>query len=324
MGAQLLALFASVYFWRGGSLTIGSVYLVFHYTEMMRRPIERIREQINQLQAAGASIVRVQGLLEIETQIEDEGATPLPGGALSVEIEDVTFGYTPGDPVLRDISLDLAPGEVLGLLGRTGGGKTTIGRLLVRLYDTDEGSIRLSGVPVRETPLATLRDRIAVVSQDVQILDGTVRENLTFFDDSVPDGKLLAALDGLGMREWLDRLPGGLDEPVAANRLSAGEAQLLACGRAFLRNPGLVILDEATSRLDPATQRLVDGAMRRLLEGRTAILIAHRLATIDRADKVAVLEDGRIVEYGRYEVLLADPASRFHRLHSLDVEAQPA
>ncbi len=324
MVAQLIALFFSLYLWREGSLTIGSVYLVFHYTEMMRRPIDRIREQINQLQAAGASIVRVQGLLDIETQIEDDGKTPLPDGALSVELRDVTFGYAPGDPVLRDISFNLEPGEVLGLLGRTGGGKTTIGRLLVRLYDIDEGSIQLGSVPVRETPLGTLRDRIAVVSQDVQIFEGTVRDNLTFFDASVPDSKLLAALDGLGMREWLDRLPGGLDAPVAANRLSAGEAQLLACGRAFLRDPGLVILDEATSRLDPATQRLIDGAMGRLLEGRSAILIAHRLATIDRADKVAVLEDGRIGEYGRYAVLLADPASRFHRLHRLDVEAQPA
>jgi ATP-binding cassette subfamily B protein len=320
--ALVVAVATSLYFWRDGTLTIGSVYLVFHYTEMMRRPIDRIREQVNQLQAAGASIIRVQQLLEVETQVRDDGRTPLPDGPLGVELRGVSFGYQPDDLVLRDISIRLRPGEVLGLLGRTGGGKTTLGRLLVRLYDVTDGELEVGGVPVRDVPLAGLRDRVAVVSQDVQIFEASVRDNLTFYDDSVPDQHLRAALDGLGMREWLDALPDGLDSEISANRLSAGEAQLLACGRAFLRNPGLVILDEATSRLDPATQRLVDAAMARLLDGRTAILIAHRLSTIDRADSIAVLEDGRIVEAGAFAALLADPASRFHRLHALDVEAQ--
>jgi ATP-binding cassette subfamily B protein len=320
--AQIAAVLMSLYLWRDGALTVGSVYLVFHYTDMMRRPIERIREQVNLLQTASASVVRVQQLFDTPTRIPDTGSQALLPGPLALEFNDVTFGYQANDPVLEDISFALAPGEVLGLLGRTGGGKTTIGRLVVRLYDVDEGAVRLGGIDVREAPLAALRGRVTVVSQDVQIFEGSVRENLTFFDPDVPDRQLLQAIEALGMAEWLEGLPGGLDEHMSPGRLSAGEAQLLACGRAFLRDPGLVILDEATSRLDPATQRLIDRAIGRLLEGRTAIIIAHRLQTTDRADKIAVIEDGRLVEFGGHDELLADASSRFGRLHRLDVEAQ--
>ncbi len=321
--AQVVALFMSLYFWREGSLTVSSVYLVFHYTDMMRRPIDRLREQVNQLQAAGASILRVQQLFDTTTRIKDEGTTTLPAGPLAVEMRNVSFGYQVGDPVIENISFDLKPGEVLGLLGRTGGGKTTIGRLLVRLYDIDEGEILIAGQPVRGISLSDLRGRIAVVSQDVQIFEGSVRDNLTFFDPAISNTRIETALEALGMGEWLESLPGGLEGHIGPDKLSSGEAQLLACGRALLRDPGLVVLDEATSHLDPATQRLVDTAIGRLLEGRTAILIAHRLATLDHADKVAVLAEGRIVEYGAYRELIADPASMFAALHRLDVEVTP-
>lgn len=321
-GARVGLVILAYMLWQNAAISLGTIYVAFHYTEMLRRPMDRIREQLNSLQAAGASIIRVQGLLDTQTELPDTGQTPLPDGPLSVDVENVTFGYAADDPVLQDVSLRLAPGEVLGLLGRTGGGKTTIARLLVRLYDIDAGSVRIGGVEVRETPLADLRSRVAVVSQDVQVFEGTVRENLTLFDPSRPDAELEAALRGLGLERWLERLGDGLDSHIGPSRLSAGEAQLLSCARAFLRDPGLVLLDEATSRLDPATQRLVDDAMDRLLQGRTAVIIAHRLATIDRADTIAVIEDGRIAEYGAYRDLIADPGSRFSRLHRMDVEVQ--
>jgi ABC-type multidrug transport system fused ATPase/permease subunit len=245
----------------------------------------------------------------------------LPPGPLSVVFRDVSFAYDGDDTVLHGVDLALAPGEVLGLIGRSGSGKTTAGRLLARLYDAEEGSIELGGVGVRDVPLSELRGRVGVVSQDVQLMAGSVRDNLTLFDPSVPDEALLAALDKLSLAAWLAGLPAGLDSQVSAGEISAGEAQLLATARVLLKDPGLVVLDEATSRLDPATQRLVDGAMTALLQGRTAIVIAHRLSTLERADKVAVLDSGRLVEFGERASLLSDGASRFAQLHRMELEA---
>ena len=285
---NVIAIVLSFYLWQRGALTIGGAYLIFSYTELLRRPIDQIREQVQQLQNAGASITRVRGLFEVQSHIPDTGTTPLPGGALSVELEDITFGYEPGAPVLKSVDLRLKPGEVLGLLGRTGSGKTPIGRLLVRLYEIDAGAIRLGGVSISEAPLGILRSRVGVVSQDVQLLDGTVRDNLTLFDRSIPDEKLLEAVRDLGLGPWLASYPEGLAAHIAGGGgLSAGEGQLLALARVFLKDPGLVVLDEATSRLDPATQRLVERAVGELVRGRTAIIVAHRLATVDRADTVA-------------------------------------
>jgi ATP-binding cassette subfamily B protein len=317
-----VALLVSFYLWQSGALTIGSVYLVFHYTELLRRPIESIREQMQELQSASASIARVDGLLQIESKIRDEGQTLLPDGPLAVEFEGVSFGYEADDPVLNGISLSVGPGQFLGLVGRTGSGKTTLGRLLVRLYDIDEGSVTLGGQALQDVPLSHLRERVGVVSQDVQLLEGSVRDNLTFFDGSVPDERLIEALEGLGLGDWLESLPRGLDTELGTNwRLSAGEAQLLAYARVFLRDPGLIVLDEATSRLDPATQRLIEVAVANLLRGRTAIVVAHRLTTLDDADLIAVMEDGHVVEAGPRSALMQDETSRFATLHRHEVEA---
>ncbi|MPZ48014.1 MAG: ATP-binding cassette domain-containing protein [Dehalococcoidia bacterium] len=317
-----VALLASFYLWQQGDLSIGSVYLVFHYTELLRRPIEQIREQMQELQSASASIARVDGLLQIESKIRDEGRITLPDGPLAVEFEGVSFGYEPDDPVLNGVSLSVEPGQFLGLVGRTGSGKTTLGRLLVRLYDIDDGRLTLGGHPLAELPLSHLRDRVGVVSQDIQLLEGSVRNNLTFFDESIPDERLVRALDGLGLGGWLESLPDGLDTELGTNwRLSAGEAQLLAYARVFLRDPGLIVLDEATSRLDPATQRLIEVAVANLLRGRTAIVVAHRLTTLEDADVIAVMEDGSVIEAGPRQALLADQTSRFASLYRRDAEA---
>jgi ATP-binding cassette subfamily B protein len=215
-----------------------------------------------------------------------------------------------------EISLRLAPGRVLGLLGRTGSGKTTIARLLLRLYDPTGGEVRLGGLPVREASLADLRRRVALVTQEVQLFQGTVRDNVTLFDPAIPDERIIAALAGLGLTAWYRALPAGLDTELASGSggLSAGEAQLLAFVRVFLKDPGLVILDEASSRLDPATEALLEEAVGRLLAGRTAIIIAHRLATVARADEILILEGGRISEYGARAELASEPTSRFARL----------
>ncbi len=268
-------------------------------------------------QKAGASIIRVRELLDTRPRIQDGPGTPLLGGPLAVRFDRVSFHYEDDEElVLSGIDFDLAPGQVLGLLGRTGSGNSALARLLLRFYDPTVGEIRLGGVPIREAKVAELRWRLGFVTGDVQRFEGAVRDNLTFFDRTIPDWQLLAVLEDLGLGSWYRRLPHGLDtmlEPGGGG-LSAGEAQLLAFARIFLCDPGLVIMDEASSRLDPATEALVERAVTRLLESRTGIIIAHRLATVQRADQILILEDGRIPERGERERLAADPATRFSRL----------
>jgi ABC-type multidrug transport system fused ATPase/permease subunit len=230
-----------------------------------------------------------------------------------VQFDHVTFAYDEDPAVLQDVSLHIAPGEVVGLLGRTGSGKTTLTRLLLRLYDPTAGAIRLDGVDLRDARRADLRRRVGMVTQEVQLFHATIRDNVTFFDTGIDDARITRALDELGLGDWLAALPRGLDTMLEAGGggLSAGESQLLAFTRIFLKDPGLVILDEASSRLDPATERLVERAVGRLLEGRTGIIIAHRLDTVDRADTILILEDGRVVEHGPRAALALDSGSRF-------------
>ena len=219
-------------------------------------------------------------------------------------------------PVLHDVSFTLEPGAVLGLLGRTGSGKSTLARLVLRFYDPLNGAVRWSGVDLRTVSLAQLRGRLGVVTQEVQLFHATVRDNLTLFDTDIRDEQIRQAISILGLDAWLATLPDGLDTLLAGgdSGLSAGEAQLLAFTRVFLRDPALVILDEASSRLDPATEQLVGRAVERLLSGRTAIVIAHRLRTVEHVDQIVILEHGRIIELGPRPVLAADPDSRLSAL----------
>jgi len=313
------------YLWKKGQMTLGTVYMIFYYTELMAKPIEKIRTQIEDLQRADASIVRIRELLETESAVKDGIGTPLPEGPLSVVFDRVRFGYDKTRLVLHDIDFRLEKGEVLGLLGRTGSGKTTLARLLIRFYDATSGSILLDGVPIRDVRLAELRRKVGFVTQNIELFQGTVRDNLTFFDDSVPDARIVAVLEDLGLGDWYRALPEGLDTMLdsGGGNLSAGEAQLLAFARVFLADPGLVVLDEASSRLDPATETRLEAAIGKLLRNRTCIIIAHRLSTIERADTILILEDGRIAEYGKRTALAADPDSRFSRMLTLGMEEVP-
>jgi ATP-binding cassette, subfamily B, bacterial len=299
-----------------GSITIGTVYLIFGYTELLRRPIQQLTREMQDLQQAGASITRIQHLLDTPVTIPDVPGTPLPPGPLAVEFDNVTFAYESDEPVVRDLSFRLEPGTVLGVLGRTGSGKTTLTRLLFRLYDPAQGRICLDGVDLRDAGLGDLRTRVGLVTQEIHLFHASVRDNLTFFDRGIPDARILAVLDDLSLGDWCRALPRGLDTRLApgGSGLSAGQAQLVAFARVFLKDPGLVILDEASSRLDPATERQVEHAVDRLLAGRTGIIIAHRLGTVQRADRILILERGRLVETGPRTALAADPDSQFARL----------
>ena len=307
--------------------------------------MENISHQVEHLQRAGAGIVRIQELLAIKSKLPDTptqfGGDPgLPESALTLEFESVTFGYddavgsaiptdsTNKEIVLNDVSFHLKPGKVLGLLGRTGSGKTTLTRLLFRFYDPDEGQIRIghNGIPeghdIRQLPIPFLRNQVGMVTQNIQLFNASVRDNLTFFDRQVPDEKIVAIIAELGLNEWFQALPNGLDSVLESGGggLSAGEAQLLAFTRIFLADPGLVVLDEASSRLDPATETLIDRAIERLVADRTAIIIAHRLGTVQKADEIMILDQGQIEEYGPREALATDPNSRFYQLLQTGLE----
>ncbi|GAC1388768.1 MAG: ABC transporter ATP-binding protein [Ktedonobacteraceae bacterium] len=325
MGATSLGLFAlgtavafalSAMLFKAGTLTIGTVYLIFQCTEMLRQPTEQIRNEVQDLQQADASIARVEALLGTAPHVIDGPGVALPPGSLAVELDSVSFGYAQDAPVLHNVSVSLSPGRVLGVVGRTGSGKTTLTRLLLRFYDPLVGAVRLGGVDLRAVRLAAVRSRIGLVTQEVHLFHASVRDNLTLFDDGVSDEQISAVLDTLGLASWLRDLPSGLDTPLLAGGagLSAGQAQVLACARILLRDPDLVILDEPSSRLDRVTDQLVHTALGRLLEGRTGIIVAHRLTTLAYADDILVLEDGQVREHGPRPVLAADPTSRFAEL----------
>jgi ATP-binding cassette subfamily B protein/ATP-binding cassette subfamily C protein len=310
----------SAYLWQRGAITIGTVYLVFRYTELIRQPIVQIRNELTELQQAEAGISRIATLLSTTSKLQDTGAAELPGGPLDVAVEDVSFSYDDEEIVLGNISFHLAPGKTLGLLGRTGSGKTTLARLLLRLYDPQTGEICLGGLPATAIALAGLRQRVGLVTQDVQLFQASVRDNVRLFDQAIDDVQIRAVLSELGLDGWLRSLPAGLDTQLAAGGLSAGQAQLLALARIFLADPGLVVLDEASARLDPATERLLERAVDKLLHNRTAVLIAHRLGTVQRADEILILEQGRVLEHGLRSQLAANPDSHFHRLLQVGLE----
>ena len=329
---QIVAFLLGYYLLGAGLITIGSVYLIIYYTYFVFGRLSEITEQIQDLQQAAGSLRRVAELYAVESQIKSaSNPTVLPPGPLAVYFDDVTFGYSEQEPILQNISFCLSAGRTLGLLGRTGSGKTTLTRLLFRLYDPVKGTIRL-GVEnhahqsetydLRQFTLNDVHQRIGLVTQNVQLFNASVRDNVTLFDKRIPDTQIRQVMADLGLSDWYEKLPAGLDTLVEAggSNLSAGESQLLAFVRIFLRNPNLVILDEASSRLDPATEKRIEHALDKLLENRTGIIVAHRLNTVHRADHILIIEDGQIQEFGDYDVLVQDSASRFYNLLQTGLE----
>jgi ABC-type multidrug transport system fused ATPase/permease subunit len=318
----LLAIANGYWLFTAGLITIGTVYLFVHYINLLEEPFWAMTHEIESFQTIGACVERLTEFRALKARVVDGVRDEVPSQRLALAFSEVSFSYNGSDPVLAGLSFELKPGSVLGLLGRTGSGKTTLARLLFRLYDVTSGGIQVNGTDVRELTLESLRRDIALVTQDVQLFRASVRDNLTFFDRSISDEKIIRTLEELELGEWYRSLPQGLDSEleIGSRSLSAGEAQLLAFTRVFLRDPGLVILDEASSRLDPATEGRLERAIDRLLQNRTAIIIAHRLHTVQRADEIMILENGAIVEYGDRARLASDPGSRFYQLLQTGLE----
>jgi ATP-binding cassette, subfamily B, bacterial len=320
---DILSLGLGAWFQAQGLITVGTVILMFRYTAMLRGPIEMVTHQIQDLQRASASLQRINEMLSEKSAIVEGAGVTWSKDAPALNVSNLTFAYSLGNPVLRDVCFDIAPGQHLGLLGRTGSGKTTLTRLMSRLYDPQEGTIVLGGHDIRDARLSELRRHIGVVTQSVHIFNASVRDNLRLFDADVPDAHIRDVLEQLGLASWLAGFKKGLDTVLdgGGRGLSSGEAQLLALVRVFLLDPALVILDEPSSRLDPHTEALLQKAMRALLHDRTAIIIAHRLATVRHVDDILILHDGSVVEHGKREALERDPNSRFAHLLKSGLEA---
>ncbi|MCZ7671738.1 MAG: ABC transporter ATP-binding protein/permease [Chloroflexi bacterium] len=299
-----------------GTITIGTVYLAYRYMEMLRTPLEQISRQLEYRQQALASAKRVKSLLSQKPKIQDGTGGYFSSGTLSLEFKHVTFSYNQGQNNLHDISFYLKAGRTMGLVGRTGSGKTTLTRLILRLYEVDTGAIELGSTDIRTVPVYELRRKIGMITQDVEIFHATVRDNITLFDRSIADEHIVKTLVDLGLNNWFYSLPDGLDTTIAkgAIEMSAGEAQLLSLARVLFQKPSLIILDEASARLDPITEKIAQRTIARLLSQCTAIIIAHRLETLQNVDDIMVLEDGQIHEFGERHTLSRDHNSKYYQL----------
>ena len=290
-----------------GRITVGEMAAFLLFLASFFAPIQTLVQLYNSYQQGGAAIVKLRELLSTEPSIaEKPDAIQLPPIEGALELDEVTFSYEEGRPVLHDVSLAIAPGETVAFVGETGSGKSTIAKLLTRFYDPDQGSVRIDGHDLREVSIASLRRQLGVVPQEPFLFAGVVRDNIAFARPDATDDELQEALIAVGIDDIIERL-GGLDAEVHERgaSLSAGERQLLALARAFVARPRVLILDEAKSNLDLHSETRVESALDVVLEGRTAIIIAYRLATARRADRIAVVDNGRIVELGTHDELVA-------------------
>ncbi|MBE9914571.1 ABC transporter ATP-binding protein [Paenibacillus donghaensis] len=314
--AVTVVLLLGVHFYLTKQISLGTLFLIYQYTQMLNDPIEQLGDQVQEFQKAKSGMMRSQELLSYRSEIIEGSQTTLPEGALGLEFDHVNFSYNPDKPVLHDITFSVRPGERLGIVGRTGSGKSSLSRVLLRLYNINSGVIRVGGQDIRDLKLESLYRRVGMVTQDVQLFDGTLRDNLTLFDSSISDEYILETTARLGLKRWIDSLSEGLNTHVKAGgtSLSAGEAQLFALTRVFLTQPSLVILDEPSSRLDAATEAMLQTAVDQLMMKCTGIVIAHRLSTLEQVDHIMVLGDGRILEFGEREALAKDPSSHYAQL----------
>ncbi|XOJ02237.1 ABC transporter ATP-binding protein [Paenibacillus polymyxa] len=314
--AVTAVLLLGVHYYMEGLISIGTLFLIYQYTQMLNDPIEMLGDQVQEFQKAKSGMLRSRELLSMQSVIQEGTEEQLPEGPLGLEFSQVHFSYNQDKPVLQDITFAIKPGERLGIIGRTGSGKSSLSRVLLRLYNLDRGTIRVGGTDITKLSLQALYRRVGMVTQDVQLFDGTLRDNLTLFNGDVSDQMIKETTDRLGLSQWINSQPEGLDTYLAAGgaSLSAGEAQLFALTRVFLTEPSLVILDEPSSRLDAATEGMLQSAIDQLMKQSTGVIIAHRLATLEKVDRIMVLGDGKVLEFGAREELASNPASHYARL----------
>jgi ATP-binding cassette subfamily B protein len=307
-----------------GWATIGTIAAFYTYSRRFAAPLRQLGNLYNQIQAALAGAERIFEILDTEPELIDAPSSiPLEDVAGEIAFTDVDFGYVPGVPVIKEMSLTAQPGETIALVGPTGAGKTTIINLLTRFYDVDSGAIQIDGQDIRRLSRASLRQHLGIVLQDTFLFSGSVMANIRYGRLSATNEECIAAAKLADADSFIRRLPQGYDTPLSerGSNLSQGQRQLLSIARAILADPGILILDEATSSVDTRTEVRIQQALLRLMAGRTSFVIAHRLSTIRGADKILVIRDGEIIERGTHDQLLAQRGF-YHNLYMSQFKGQ--
>jgi ATP-binding cassette subfamily B protein len=289
-------------------LSIGTLVAFFLYLNRFFAPIQLLVQQYNTFQQGNASILKLRTLLSTEpSTIQRPDAIALPPIEGRIVFDHVTFGYDPATPVLRDIELTIEPGETIAFVGQTGAGKSTMAKLITRFYDPTEGRVLIDGYDLRDVTIDSLRRQLGNVPQEPFLFAGSLRDNIAFANPDASDDEVWEAVRAVGLTDVVERMPAELDTVVheRGQSLSSGERQLIALARAFLAHPRVLVLDEATSNLDLLSETRIEAALDVLLQARTAVLIAHRLTTAMKADRIVVVDDGRIIELGSHEQLVA-------------------
>ena len=310
----------------GGSISLGTVFLFIQMSQMLFRPLRQIADKFNTLQMGMVAAERIFAILESDHRIEDKGTLQMDQLKGAISIQNLHFSYVEKEEVLHGISLDIAAGETIAIVGATGAGKSTIINLLSRFYEFDKGEILIDGHSIRDFSLHNLRKHVAVVLQDVFLFADSLHNNITLFDKQITRATVVAAAKKIGAHEFIESLPGGYDYNVKERgvMLSAGQRQLIAFLRAYISNPNILVLDEATSSVDSISEEIIQRATDTITKDKTAIVIAHRLATVKNADRIVVMDKGEIVEVGNHKKLLALPNGFYAKLYEVQFANEAA
>ena len=315
----LLVWYGGVNVISGGAVSLGTIFLFIQMSQMLFRPLRQIADKFNSLQMGMVAADRIFGILETESNIEDKGTfrpTELKG---DIQLKKLGFSYLPGEPVLKEISLDIKAGETIAIVGATGAGKSTIINLLSRFYEFDSGDITIDGTSIRSYDLQTLRKHVSVVLQDVFLFADSLYNNITLFNPKITRAQVIQASKEIGVHDFIQSLPEGYDYNVKERgvMLSSGQRQLIAFLRAYLSDPTILVLDEATSSVDSYSEEIIQKAIDTLTKGKTSIVIAHRLATVKNADRIVVMDQGQIVEVGTHKELLQVTQGHYAKLYEV-------
>ena len=315
----LLVWYGGVNVISGGAVSLGTIFLFIQMSQMLFRPLRQIADKFNSLQMGMVAADRIFGILETESNIEDKGTflpTELKG---AIQLKKLGFSYLPGEPVLKEISLDIKAGETIAIVGATGAGKSTIINLLSRFYEFDSGDITIDGTSIRSYDLQTLRKHVSVVLQDVFLFADSLYNNITLFNPKITRAQVIQASKEIGVHDFIQSLPEGYDYNVKERgvMLSSGQRQLIAFLRAYLSDPTILVLDEATSSVDSYSEEIIQKAIDTLTKGKTSIVIAHRLATVKNADRIVVMDQGQIVEVGTHKELLQVTQGHYANLYEV-------
>ena len=302
-----------------GTITLGIIFLFIQLSQMLFRPLRQIADKFNTLQMGMVAANRVFAILETESQIEDNGTIEVEEIKGEINLEKLHFSYIEGEEVLRGIDLKVYPGETVAIVGATGAGKSTIINLLSRFYEFNSGDIKIDGISIRDFSLEDLRRHVAVVLQDVFLFADTIYNNIALYNPSISLNQVEAAAKEIGVHDFINSLPGGYQYNVKERgvMLSAGQRQLIAFLRAYLSKPTILVLDEATSSIDSYSEELIQNATETITQNKTSLIIAHRLATIQNADRIVVMDKGEIVEIGTHKELLSKKEGYYQKLHQV-------